>query len=90
MAERENVQEAAAWVTLIAWRATKTVVLRGDVEVLGATVIVAGPGPLPEAGLTLAQTSSLVAVHPQPLPAVTLTVPAPPDGPIATLDGEAE
>jgi hypothetical protein len=90
VAERENVHAAAAWVTATAWRATKTVVLRGDVELLGATVIVAAPGPLPDAGLTLAHTSSLAASHAQPLPAVTLTLLAPPDAPSATLVGDAE
>jgi len=81
---------AAAWVTLTAWRATKTVVLLGDEEVLRATVIVAAPGPLPDAGLTLAHASSLSASHVQPLPAETFTLPVPPDAPIVTLEGDAE
>jgi hypothetical protein len=74
----------------MACRATKTVVVRAAVEVFWATVIVAVAGPLADAGLTLAQTSSLVAVQAQPEPDATLTVPAPPGAPIEIVVGEAE
>ena len=56
----------------------------------GATVIVAGLDPVPDAGLTLAQETLLDAVHEHPLPAVTFTLLDPPVAPMGTLAGEAE
>jgi hypothetical protein len=60
------------------------VALRDDAFVLAGALNVTVPLPLPVVpAVTVSHVALLVAVHPQPLPAVTLTEPAPP---VATTD----
>jgi hypothetical protein len=52
--------------------------VRGLVAVFGAAVKVAVPLPDPLPKVMVSQLESLLAVHAQPLAAVTLTLPVPP------------
>ena len=75
-AEIENVQGAAAWLTVNVWPATVKVPVRDVVLVLAATEKLTVPFPallLPP--VMVIQAVLLVAVQLQPIPAVTLTLP---------------
>ena len=80
--EEEHV--VAAWFTVTVWFATVSVPVRAA-PVLTAALIATLPFPLPLAPAVIDSPDTLlVAVHAQPLPAVTVTGPVPP--PPATAD----
>jgi hypothetical protein len=54
---------APAWVTITACPAIIAVAVRGWALVVGATVNVTPPGPVPAAGLSDSHARSLLAVH---------------------------
>jgi hypothetical protein len=62
--------------------------VRGLVPVSGAAVNVALPFPVPLPELIVNQLASLLAVHAQPPPAVTVTPPLPPAAPTVCDVGE--
>jgi hypothetical protein len=73
-----GVQGAPACVTVNVLPPTVSVPVRGAVAVLAATAYVTEPLPLPAApALMVIHASLLVAVHAQPVDAVTATVPVP-------------
>jgi hypothetical protein len=72
-------EQAAACVTVNVWPATVSVPVRAVVAVLAAALKETVPLPEPLAPLvTASQEALLTAVHAQPVPAVTFTVPVPP------------
>ena len=73
-----------------AWPAIVSVPVRAAPP-FDATLNVTGPLPLPDAPLvSVIQASFAVAVHAQPAPAVTATLPLPPNESTAWLFGEIE
>ena len=77
------MQPTAAWVTVYVCPAIVSTVVRAD-PVLGATVIVTVPEPVPLAGPTEAHVDVPNAVQPQPEAlAVTTTAAVPPAAPTA-------
>jgi hypothetical protein len=82
------VHAAAAWLTVKVAPAIVKVPLREVVAVFAAALIPTVPLPLPLAPeVTLSHVSLLAAVHAQPAPAVTPTLPVPPAAVIAWLVG---
>ena len=70
-----NVQVIPLWVTVTGWPATVSVPTRCDVEVFAVALKVTVPLPLPLAPLLMvSHPALLVAVHVQPVAAVTLVV----------------
>ena len=82
---------AAASLTVKVAPAIVKVPLRAAVVVFAAALMPTAPLPLPLAPeVTLSQVALLAAVHAQPAPAVTLTVPVPPEAVIDWLVGLIE
>ncbi len=87
--DTEYVQPGAeaAWVTVTVCPAIVTVPERDAVPVLAAMVSVTLPLPEPLAGPTAIQPAPDVAVHAQPVPAVTATLAVPAAEPCDTVVG---
>jgi len=72
------VQGTPAWVTVTVWPAIVSVALRATLDALAVTLYVTVPFALPLApAVTVSHAALLVAVHAQPVAAVTLTEPVP-------------
>jgi hypothetical protein len=67
-----------AWLIVNGWPATVSVPLRGDVDVLAATVAITVPEPEPLVGPTVTQDTFDAAVQPQPADVVIVTWVPPP------------
>jgi hypothetical protein len=76
----ENVQPAAAWVTVNVWPATVSVPPRGEAFGFTAALNVTAPPPLPVAPPVIVshEVSLLTPVHAQPPGVVTVVDPVPP------------
>jgi hypothetical protein len=73
------VHDAPAWVIVNVWPPAVIVPVRADVLGFAATLKVTAPLPEPLDPLVIViQLAESVAVHAQPLPAVTLKDPVPP------------
>jgi hypothetical protein len=78
---------AAACVIETGFPAIVTTAVRAVEAAFWAAVYVIAPGPVPDAG-TVSHWAELDAVHAQPLPMETVSVPVPAAAPIDALEGE--
>jgi hypothetical protein len=69
---------APAWLIVNVRPATVRMPVRGEVDVLAATVAITVPVPAPLAGATATQDTFEAAVHVQPLAVLTVTCVPPP------------
>jgi hypothetical protein len=84
------VQGAPACVTVNVRPPIAIVAVRGEVLVFAAPLYVTVPLPVPVAPpVTVSHVALLVAVHAQPVPEVTPTVPVPPAATTDPLDAES-
>ena len=90
VAESVEVHVTPAWVIVTVWPAIVSVAVRAVALVLAAALNVTVPEPVPLApAVTVAHAASLLAVHAQPLAAVTVTEPEPPVAATAWLVAES-